>query len=151
MQKDKAIDQLMRQVSTTTTKQPTFSAREKDSIAYFFLRLQNTFGISKMLAVYPDEKSIALARREYGKFICNMKRQEINELFDLVHEQRQMGSDNFLFPDIDAILGLKRQVKPQASYHRLYEPKYLSEKQVKEQRQRNVLNLKKLKQQLDMA
>ncbi|MBL19175.1 MAG: hypothetical protein CMC82_05030 [Flavobacteriaceae bacterium] len=104
-----------------------------------------------MLAVYPDEKSIALARREYGKFICIMKRQEINELFDLVHEQRQNGSDNFLFPDIDAILGLKRQVKRQASYHQLYEPKYLSEKQVKEQRQRNVSNLEKLKQQLDMA
>ena len=90
--------------------------------------------------------------RDYNQAVPIIKNiAKINELFDLVHEQRQIGSDNFLFPDIDAILGLKRQVKPQASYHRLYEPKYLSEKQVKEQRQRNVYNLEKLKQQLDMA
>lgn len=141
----------MRQVSTTTTKQPTFSDRQKDSIAYFFLRLQNTFGISKMLAVYPDEKSLSLARREYGKFICKMNRQEINSLFDLVHDQRQMGVDNFLFPDIDAIIGLQKQSRKVVSYHQLYEPKYLSEKNAKEQRKKNVTNLQKLKQQLDMS
>ena len=54
------------QVSTTTQRLQTFSDDDKDAIAYFFMRLQNTYGTAKMQSQWPDSESLSLARREFG-------------------------------------------------------------------------------------
>ena len=94
------------QVSTTTQRLQTFSDDDKDAIAYFFMRLQNTYGTAKMQSQWPDAESLSLARREFGKQIAKFSREEMAEAFDLVHKEKRAGNDRFSWPDIDAIIGL---------------------------------------------
>lgn len=94
------------QLSTTTGKLQTFSDDDKDAIAYFFMRLQNTYGTAKMQSQWPDAESLSLARREFGKQIAKFSREEMAEAFDLVHKEKRAGNDRFSWPDIDAIIGL---------------------------------------------
>ena len=93
-------------ISTTTQKLQTFSDDDKDAIAYFFMRLQNTYGTAKMQSQWPDAESLSLARREFGKQIAKFSREEMAEAFDLVHKEKRSGNDRFSWPDIDAIIGL---------------------------------------------
>ena len=81
------LKQLMQQAYTTTKKPQTFSKNQKDVIAYFFFRLQNTYGISRMQSQWPDDNSLSLAKREFGKSIAKMSREEINALFDELHAE----------------------------------------------------------------
>ena len=92
--------------STTTQRLQTFSDDDKDAIAYFFMRLQNTYGTAKMQSQWPDSESLSLARREFGKQIAKFSREEMAEAFDLVHKEKRAGNDRFSWPDIDAIIGL---------------------------------------------
>ena len=94
------------QPSTTTQRPQTFSDDDKDAIAYFFMRLQNTYGTAKMQSQWPDAESLSLARREFGKQIAKFSREEMAEAFDLVHKEKRAGNDRFSWPDIDAIIGL---------------------------------------------
>jgi len=94
------------QLSTTTGKLQTFSDDDKDAIAYFFMRLQNTYGTAKMQSQWPDSESLSLARREFGKQIAKFSREEMAGAFDLVHKEKRAGNDRFSWPDIDAIIGL---------------------------------------------
>ena len=94
------------QTYTTTTRLQTFSDDDKDAIAYFFMRLQNTYGTAKMQSQWPDAESLSLARREFGKQIAKFSREEMAEAFDLVHKEKRSGNDRFSWPDIDAIIGL---------------------------------------------
>ena len=94
------------QISTTTKKLQTFSAEDKDAIAYFFLRLQNCYGVARMQSQWPDVESLSLARREFGKVIAKFSREDINTAFDLVHKEKRSGNERFSWPDIDAIIGL---------------------------------------------
>jgi len=94
------------QTYTTTTRLQTFSDDDKDAIAYFFMRLQNTYGTAKMQSQWPDAESLSLARREFGKQIAKFSREEMAEAFDLVHKEKRAGNDRFSWPDIDAIIGL---------------------------------------------
>ena len=90
----------------TTTKPQTFSDTEKDSVGYFFLRLANIYGATKMQTQWPDDESLKLAKREYGKSIGQYSREDLNEAFELTKRERQIGNDRFDWPNIDAIIGL---------------------------------------------
>ena len=138
----------MQQAYTTTKKPQTFSKDEKDVIAYFFFRLQNTYGISRMQAQWPDDNSLSLAKREFGKSIAKMCREEINAVCDELHAERQKGNDKFPFPDIDAILSLQKTKYRIASYHKLYIPHQLQPDSQKERREKNIIALAKLKEEL---
>jgi hypothetical protein len=140
----------MHQASTTTIKQQTFSKQDKDVIAYFFLRLQNTYGIAKMQSQWPDSHTLSLARREFGKSISRLSREQINALFDVVHDERQKGNDKFLFPDIDAILGLQKQNARIASYHKLYIPHQLAPREAQDRRKANIIALDKMRKELNI-
>jgi hypothetical protein len=144
------LKQLMQQAYTTTKKPQTFSKNEKDVIAYFFFRLQNTYGISRMQAQWPDDNSLSLAKREFGKSIAKMSREEVNALFDELHAERQKGNDKFTFPDIDAILSLEKTKYRIARYHKLYIPHQLQPDSQKERREKNIIALAKLKEELGM-
>ena len=100
------VEQITRQVSTTTPRQQIFSANDKDAIAYFFMRLQNVYGTAKMQTQWPDEQSLKLARREFGTEIAKFGRDQIDEAFQLVHKERRSANPRFEWPSIDAILGL---------------------------------------------
>lgn len=95
-----------RQVFTTTRKPLTFSEDDKDAIAYFFMRLQNTYGVAQMQSQWPDAESLSLARREFGMQIAKFSREEMSKAFDLVHKEKRAGNSRFEWPDIDAIIGL---------------------------------------------
>ena len=118
------------QVSTTTQRLQTFSDDDKDAIAYFFMRLQNTYGTAKMQSQWPDSESLSLARREFGKQIARFSREEMAEVFDLVHKEKRAGNSRFEWPDIDAIIGLLTNEgvftgSGGTLSHRIYEPECL--------------------------
>ena len=127
------------QISTTTTKLQTFSAEDKDAIAYFFLRLQNCYGVARMQLQWPDVESLSLARREFGKVIAKFNREEINTAFDLVHKEKRSGNERFSWPDIDAIIGLLTNEgvftgSAGTLAHKIYEPESLLEHGTREER-----------------
>ena len=118
------------QVSTTTQRLQTFSDDDKDAIAYFFMRLQNTYGTAKMQSQWPDSESLSLARREFGKQIARFSREEMAEVFDLVHKEKRAGNSRFEWPDIDAIIGLLTNEgvftgSGGTLSHKIYEPECL--------------------------
>lgn len=120
------------QVSTTTQRLQTFSDDDKDAIAYFFMRLQNTYGTAKMQSQWPDSESLSLARREFGKQIAKFSREETAEAFDLVHKEKRSGNSRFEWPDIDAIIGLLTNESVFTGSggtlsHKIYEPENLLE------------------------
>ena len=118
------------QVSTTTQRLQTFSDDDKDAIAYFFMRLQNTYGTAKMQSQWPDSEALSLARREFGKQIAKFSREEMAEAFDLVHKEKRSGNSRFEWPDIDAIIGLLTNEgvftgSGGTLSHKIYEPECL--------------------------
>lgn len=120
------------QIYTTTKKPQIFSSDEKDAIAYFFMRLFNVYGATKMETRWPDEESLTLARREFGRQIAKYSRDEINDTFDLVHKERRSSNSRFEWPDIDAIIGLLTNEgvftgSAGALAHKIYEPECLLE------------------------
>ena len=70
------------------------------------MRLQNIYGTAKMQTQWPDEQSLTLARREFGREIAKFGRDQIDEAFQLVHKERRSANPRFEWPSIDAILGL---------------------------------------------
>ena len=132
----------MPQISTTTTKPQTFSVEDKDAIAYFFLRLQNCYGVGRMQSQWPDLESLSLARREFGREIAKFTREQINEAFDLVHKEKRAGNDRFSWPDIDAIIGLLTNEgvftgSAGTLAHKIYEPECLLEHGTRAERNEN--------------
>ena len=127
------------QVSTTTQRLQTFSEDDKDAIAYFFMRLQNTYGTAKMQSQWPDSESLGLARREFGKQIAKFSREEMAEAFDLVHKEKRAGNSRFEWPDIDAIIGLLTNEgvftgSAGTLAHKIYKPENLLEYGTKAER-----------------
>ena len=137
--------------ATTTSQQASFDDSEKDSIAYFFMRLQNTYGVSRMQSQWPDADSLQLARREYGKRIAKFSREEINKAFDLTHTEKESHHKRFEFPDVDAILGLLTNSgvftgSGGTLSHRLYKPEELLGVGTKEDRKKlGLAEIQKLK------
>ena len=97
----------MQNLTQTTTNQPaSFNNEEKDSIAYFFMRLQNVYGVARMQSQWPDSESLQLARREYGKKIAKFSREEINKAFDLTHQEKESNNKRFRLYKPEELLGV---------------------------------------------
>jgi len=153
MQINEILKANMQSLTQTTTNQPaSFNNEEKDSIAYFFMRLQNVYGVARMQSQWPDSESLQLARREYGKKIAKFSREDINKAFDLTHSEKESNNKRFEFPDIDAILGLLTNSgvftgSGGTLSHRLYKPEELLGVGTKEDRRKVALTeINKLKE-----
>ena len=128
-----------------------FSDDDKNSISYFFMRLQNVYGSTKMRVQWPDLDDLKMARREFGRMIAGFSRDQINDAFDMVHKQRRSGNDRFDWPNIDAVIGLltNEGVFTGSSgtlAHRIFEPERLLNNGTKaERKKRAICELSKLK------
>lgn len=103
------------------------------------MRLQNCYGVAKVKSQWPDAESLQLARREFGGMISKFNREQINNAFDLAHLEKRSGNDRYLWPDIDAILGLLTNDgvftgSAGSLSHRLYKPEDLIGHGTKEER-----------------
>ena len=110
-------------------------------MGYFFLRLGNVYGAAKMQSQWPDDQSLQMAKREHGKAIAKYSRNEIHEVFNALHKERQLGNEKFDWPNIDAIIGLiSREREMTGSWgtgaHRLWRPEKLINQGTKENRDR---------------
>ena len=84
------------------------TSQEKDSIAFFFMRLKLVYP-QQYDAAMPDEKSETFAKREYGKHLAAFSREQISVGFDRLHKLRQGASwQDWKFLDIDRGLSLIR-------------------------------------------
>ena len=88
----------------TTAEPQSFSAQQRDVIAYFFLRLGNIYGTSLMQSHWPTEQDLNLAKREYGAQISRLTRAHIHFGMERLKLGRESGRFNFL--NVDAVLSL---------------------------------------------
>ena len=122
----------------TTPELQTFSDHEKDAVGYFFLRLTNAYGATKMQSQWPDD-ALKLAKREFGKRIGKYSREQIHEAMELAHKEREIGNQRFDWPNIDAILGLISNESAisgswGAGAHKIWKPEQLLDQGTKEDR-----------------
>lgn len=104
-----------------TTKPPLiFSDEQKDSIAYFFLRLSNIY-LSEYRRQLPDIESERMAKRENGKYLCGYSREQINKGCDWVHQQKRNSEDSWQFMDIDRCIGAIKQANAVKASHQIYD------------------------------
>lgn len=101
----------------TTTPPLIFSDEQKDSIAYFFLRLSNIY-LSEYRRQLPDIESERMAKRENGKYLCGYSREQINKGCDWIHEQKRNSEDNWQFMDIDRCVGAIKQANTVKACHK---------------------------------
>ena len=129
---------------TITPEQQIFSEDERDAVGYFFMRLSNMYGVSKIQSQWPDSESLRNAKREYAKDIGRFTREEISHAFDLAHKQKQEGSSRLDWPDVDAILGLIKNTGMTGSWgtaaHRLYKPEQFIGRGTKEDRRKAAIS-----------
>lgn len=98
----------------TTTRPSTseFTDHERDSTAYFFLRLQNLYG-SRYTAQFPEQEDIRLAKREWARQIGRYTRDQIHQMFEDVKRIQAAGdrklAERFDWPNVGAILALHAQ------------------------------------------
>ncbi|WP_444893614.1 hypothetical protein ACJJIE_03775 [Microbulbifer sp. TRSA001] len=107
------------------------SREQRDSVAYFFLRL-SLLNREQYDRQFPDEKTEALAKREYAAHLKDFTREQIDAGMAAYHENRQAGVEGFQFLDADRAIGLIRnggvgEGNP-ARIHKLFEPLALPDK-----------------------
>lgn len=80
--------------------------QQKDSVSFFFMRLKLVYGPLYDSAI-PDPHTEKFARREYGKHVANMTREQISKGFDLLHRLKQGAErEKWRYMDIDGVIGL---------------------------------------------
>ena len=100
------VERQSQQQLTTTTGQLT--SDQRDSVAYFFLRLANVYG-SKYLQQWPNEEAIKLAKREWATQIGAYGRSQIDAMFNYTKSQLVAGEPDWQWPEIGRILGCANQ------------------------------------------
>lgn len=90
---------------STMTKQPIFSEQQKDSTAYFFVRLKTVYG-ADFMRHFPDVESEKMAKREWAQQIGQYTRQQIDSMFDHVKSERMRGNEDYQWLDIGNILAI---------------------------------------------
>ncbi|WP_323845379.1 hypothetical protein [Microbulbifer magnicolonia] len=137
----KPISTILR--TSTQLKSPMGSSelkeRERDVVAYFFLRLRMING-EQFDRLFPDERTEALAKREYAAHLKDFSREEIDRGIAAYHENRQYGVNGFQFLDVDRAIGLIKnsgliEGNP-ARIHKLFEPQALPDKTAEEKSRR---------------
>lgn len=88
------------------TEPAPLTDQQKDSVSFFFMRLKLVYGPLYDSAI-PDQTSEKFARREYGKHVANLTREQISKGFDLLHRLKQGAErDKWRYMDIDGVIGL---------------------------------------------
>lgn len=96
------------------------------------MRMLNLYGAAKMNSVWPDEKTLRLAKMEYAKTIGKFSREQINDAFEAVKREKQAYNEKFEWPNVDAILGiLTKEGEITGAWgtgaHKIWEPERLLE------------------------
>jgi len=110
--------------SQTTEEQQTFSDHERDVTGYLFAKLIVLYA-NDFYLVYPSEKEVKFAKREYAKQIGQYSREQIDTALKLLaslaisHER-----ENRIFrdPNIPAILALMEEAVKRDRAHQLFLP-----------------------------
>jgi len=110
--------------SQTTEEQQTFSDHERDVTGYLFAKLIVLYA-NNFYLVYPSEKEVKFAKREYAKQIGQYSRDQIDTTLKLLaglaisHER-----ENRIFrdPNIPAILALMEEAVKRDRAHQLFLP-----------------------------
>lgn len=95
------VEQASQPKPTTTTGQLT--SEQRDSVAYFFLRMANVYG-SKYHQQWPNEEAIKLAKREWAEQIGKFSRGQIDAMFANAKAMLIAGDDEWRWPEIGRIL-----------------------------------------------
>lgn len=85
--------------------QPIFSEQEKDSTAYFFVRLKAVYG-AEFMRHFPDVESERISKREWARQIGQYSREQIDGMFSHVKSERMRGNDDYQWLDIGNILAI---------------------------------------------
>lgn len=94
-----------RQVTQEVAPAP-LTAEQKDSLAFFFMRLKLVYGPLYDSAI-PDETTERFVKREYGRHVADLTREQISKGFDRLHQLRQGASwEQWRYMDIDRVVGL---------------------------------------------
>ena len=104
-------------IQETTPAQRIFSDEERDSVAYFYLRLGNIYG-REYRSQLPDKEDENNSKREHGKFICDYSREQIDKGCSWIHTQKQNSEDGWNFMDIDRCIGAIKQANTVKALHR---------------------------------
>jgi hypothetical protein len=101
----KSVSDLIMKPKSEVGQEKELQPEQKDAIGYFFAKLRIIYG-NQYLVNYPDEKTEAFAKREYARHIVEITREQMDEGFDLLHQQRQKNADEWRYMDVDKIIGL---------------------------------------------
>jgi|VirMetMinimDraft_7_1064189.scaffolds.fasta_scaffold02073_19 hypothetical protein len=105
----------------TTQQQRIFSHPERDSVAYFFLRLSNIY-LAEYIRHLHNAESENLAKREFGTRVCKYSRQQIDKGCSWIHQQKENHTDGWQYLDIDRCIGAVKEANTVKSIHKPFEP-----------------------------
>jgi hypothetical protein len=104
----------------TTQQQRIFSHPERDSVAYFFLRLSNIY-LAEYIRHLHNAESENLAKREFGTRVCKYSRQQIDKGCSWIHQQKENHTDGWQYLDIDRCIGAVKEANTVKAIHRPFE------------------------------
>lgn len=126
--------QLYRPMSGSQQRQAPalLTDQQKDSVAYFFMRLKVS-DPQQYDVLMPDETTEIFVKREYARQVCDFSREKIDQGFKLFHQMRQSGDPDYRFLKIDSVIGLMvhgavGEGNP-AGIHKYFNPEELIEDQ----------------------
>ena len=120
--------------SPTTTEQQIFSDHERDVTGYLFAKLMVLYANSFYL-VYPSEKEVKFAKREYAKEIGRFTRDQIDVgMRHLAKLAISTERDDRIYrePNLPAILAMLGESVAPKRAHKLFEPLALPDKSAQE-------------------
>ena len=121
MQNVQALVQQVTSGSTSTSNSDAPRSKEETQATnYLFGLLAIVYGEKKMSVTFPDEMRVA-AKRMYAPLIGKFTREEIDKGVTYVKEQRQKGSPDFEWPNIDRIIGSIKEANRVRALHRPFE------------------------------
>jgi len=110
--------------SQTTSEQQIFSDHERDVTGYLFAKLIVLYAGAFYL-VYPSEKEVKFAKREYAKQIGQYSREQIDSALKLLASlaiSPERENKIFREPNIPAILALMEEAVKRDRAHQLFLP-----------------------------
>ena len=114
------VQQVTSGSTSTQSSDAPRSKEETQATNYLFGLLAIVYGEKKMSVTFPDEMRVA-AKRMYAPLIGKFSREEIDKGVTYVKEQRQKGSPDFEWPNIDRIIGSIKEANRVRALHRPFE------------------------------
>ena len=104
-------------VTPETTQKPLiFSDSERDSIAYFFMRLNNVYG-AEYRRQLPDPESEKLSKREWGGDLKRYNRDQIDAGIEWIKTQQENFNDGWEFMGLGRCVGAIREANRHRAAH----------------------------------